>query len=154
MASHEEAHFDSFRKLCFALSHDVDDHFKNTTPVRGDNINLEIFYPILVVGGEILDVEQTPGSLKIERVEHIHFVQSYISQGKERGYHIGVVTEGEFPKLIATIIKETKETAKRIRKQRSVIRRSIDEIAKQAKQVTTQEEVQRIIPAFGDLQMW
>jgi hypothetical protein len=145
MASHDDAHFDSFNKLCFAVNYDMDQHFKDTTPVKGDNINLEIVYPIVVVSGEILDVQQTPSSLTIQQAEHVHFMQSYISRGKETGYHIDVVTESELPNLITTIRSEVQEMAKRIRRRKGIVLNSINEIAKKVKRATTLDQVREIV---------
>jgi hypothetical protein len=109
MAWHEDGHFDSFNKLCAAVNYDIEDHFTNTRPALNDRINLEIFYPIVVTGGEILDVRHSPESMELESVQHIHYVQSTIARGGEKRYHIDVVTEAFFPQLISMIEKETKQ---------------------------------------------
>lgn len=76
MAWHEEGHFESFGKLCTVLNHDIDDHFSNTVPVLNDRVNLQIYYPVVVVGGELLDVRLDVHPMAIEAVDHIHYLQS------------------------------------------------------------------------------
>jgi hypothetical protein len=143
MASHEEGHFESFGKLCAAIDHDIGDHFTNTIPLLNDRVNLEIYYPIVVVGGELLDVRHTEDSMAIEAVDHIHYVQSWIAADKERRYHVDVVTERFFPQLISLIRDETKEFAKRAKENKAALRKSIDMMAKAAK--ASPEELQTII---------
>ncbi len=132
MALHDDEHFDSFRKLCAAVNYDVDQHFAHTFPVGGDAINLQMYYPILVVGGELYDVKHVGAGLELEAVDHVHYVQSQIVSGMQQETHIDVVREGYLPRLLSTIDTEADETAKRARKARQELRRTIDLMAKRA----------------------
>jgi hypothetical protein len=103
LAQHEDIHFDSFNKLCFALNHDIDEHFSNTKLVGRESLNLQMYYQILVLSGDIVDVWPTRRGIKIRTTNHVHYVQSYVKAGKERQYHIDVVTERYLPKLLDMI---------------------------------------------------
>ena len=96
LAQHEDTHFDSFNKLCFALNHDIDDHYSHARLRGKETINVQIYYPILIVSGEILEIIQTRKEVKLRIKNHIHYVQSYVTKGKEQRYHIDVVTETIF----------------------------------------------------------
>jgi hypothetical protein len=143
MAWHEEGHFESFGKLCAALNHDFEEHFTNTMPRLYDRVNLEIYYPIVVVGGELLDVRLNADPMEIEPVDQIHYIQSWIAGDRERRYHIDIVTERFFPELISRIRNETEEFANRVKAKSAALRKSIDIIAKAAK--ANPEELQTII---------
>ncbi len=93
MASHDDEHFDCFTKLCAAVNYDIDQHFAHTIPVAGDSINLQMHYPILVVGGELYNVKHAEAGLELEAVDHLHYVQSQIVSGMQRETHIDVVRE-------------------------------------------------------------
>jgi hypothetical protein len=133
MAWHEEGHFESLGKLCAALNHDIEDHFTNTMPQLYDRINLEIYYPVVVVGGELLDVRLNVDPMRIDPVDHIHYIQSWIAGGRERRYHIDIVTERFFPELIAQIRNETEEFGNRAKAKNAALHKSINIIAKAAK---------------------
>jgi hypothetical protein len=106
-------------------------------------VNLEIHYPVVVGGGELLDVRHGEDATEIEAVDHIHYVQSWIAGERERRYHIDVVTERFFPELISRIRKETEEFAKRAKTNKAALRKSINIMAKAAKD--SPEELQTII---------
>ncbi len=143
MAWHEEAHFESFGKLCAAVSHDIENHYTNTIPRMTDRINLQIYYPIVVVGGELLDVRQSETGMAIETADHLHYIQSWIAGDSETRYHIDVVTESFFLQLISQIRKETEEFAAMAKAKTAGLRKSIDLMAKAAKDHP--EQLQTII---------
>jgi hypothetical protein len=132
MASHDEAHFESFGKLCAAVNHDIENHYANTIPVINDRINLQIYYPILVVGGQMIGIESggVGDEVQIKEADHIHYIQSYLLQGKQIDYHIDVVTEKYLPRLICAIHKETREIIKRLKKNKAALYKAIDKMAK------------------------
>jgi len=46
-----------------------------------------MYYQVLVVAGEIVDVYPTKKELKLRAVNHVHYVQSYVTKGKEQQYY-------------------------------------------------------------------
>jgi hypothetical protein len=133
MASHEDSHFNSFSKLCAAVDHEVEDHFNQTHPVQGDRINLQIYYPILVVGGVLIDVRPgSTGELEIGEVDHIIYEQTIILKTEERHYNIDVVAERSLPALLEKIEKETEETARLLARRLPKLQATIGEMAKRA----------------------
>ena len=56
MATHEDSHFDSFRKLACAVDHYAAEHFKSWVFGGREPVNVEFYYPALVVQGDLLDV--------------------------------------------------------------------------------------------------
>ena len=134
MASHEDSHFDSFRKLCAAVNYDVEDHYSGTNPVLHDRINLQLYYPIVVVGGQLLDIRHdNKAAVTIEEVECVHYIQSSLTGGKQTDYHIDVVTEKFFPTMLSMVNKETKAIARRAKKKKDVLYSAVDRMAKAAK---------------------
>jgi hypothetical protein len=132
-AQHEDMHFDSFNKLCFALNHDIDEHY-SLARLRGrETINVQIYYQILVVSGEIIDIMPMRKEVRLRSAKHIHYVQSYVTRGKDQRYHIDVVTEKYLPHLLKLIDVESKKTVRLIRSRKESIQKSIDEITASVK---------------------
>lgn len=128
LAQHDETHFDSFNKLCFALNHEIDEHYSNSHLGANETINLQLYYPILVVAGEIINVTAARKELTVRSASQIHYIQSYISKGRVQRYHIDVVTEKHFPRLLGIIDREIKKTVALIRRRKAAFQTSIDEI--------------------------
>lgn len=116
LAQHKDIHFDSFNKLCFALNHDIDEHFSNAKLVGKESLNIQMYYQILVVACDLVDVFPTKDALKLSDANHIHFIQSHVARGKEQRYHIDVVTEKFLPKLLGLIDAEAKKTAQLLKR--------------------------------------
>jgi hypothetical protein len=133
LAQHEDAHFDSFNKLCFALNHEVDEHYSRAQLRGKESVNVQVYYPILVVSGEIVNITPTRKGLKIQSENHSHYVQSYITNGIAQHYHIDVVTEKYFPRLLTIIDKEMTKTARLMRRRQAVILKTIDQITASVK---------------------
>lgn len=138
LAQHEEMHFDSFNKLCFALNHDMDEHYSHAQLRGKETINVQIYYPILVVSGEIIEIMPTRKEIKLLVAHHVHYIQSYITRGKVQRYHIDVVTEKYLPRLLRLIDRETKKAVRLLRSRREAIQNSIDEITTSVKGIRSQ----------------
>jgi hypothetical protein len=119
--------------LCFALNHDINDHYSNARLSEKETINVQIYYPILVASGEIISITPTRKDLKLRATNHIHYVQSYITTGKQQSYHIDVVTEKYLPHLLRLIDRELKKTIRLIRSRKKVIQNSVDQITASVK---------------------
>lgn len=140
LAQHENTHFDSFNKLCFALNHEMDEHYSHAELRGREPVNVQMYYPILVVSGEIINILPTRKELKLYGVSHSHYVQSYIKGGKVQHYHIDVVTEKYLPNLLRTIDSEIKRTARLMRKRKG-IQNSIDEIVGSVKRLRSPDAI-------------
>jgi hypothetical protein len=143
MAWHEEGHFESFSKLCQVVNYSVEHHFQQTVSMSDDSINLQTYYPIVVVGGELLDISHEGNCINIETTNHAHYVQSYIREGTQDNYHIDVVTEKYFPTLVKLITSEVEQIAKQAVAAERELHRTIDRMAKAAKR--TPKELKAII---------
>ena len=133
LAQHEELHFDSFNKLCFALNHDIDEHYSHARLQGKEGINIQTYYPILVVSGDLIEIVPTKKEIKLRAASHIHYVQSYLTAGKEQRFHIDVVTKKYLPRLLTTIDRETTRMVHLIRSRKKTVQRSVDLITSSVK---------------------
>ncbi len=142
VSQHEDTHFDSFNKLCFAVNHEMDDHVPRGRLVRNETINLQMYYLILIVSGEIIDIFPTKKELKLRSTDHIHYVQSYVNKNKEQQYHIDVVTEKYLPRLLSNVSSEADETAKRIKRHHPAIQTSINKLVASVRDLRSSDAIQ------------
>lgn len=95
MASHDENHFNSFEKLCACLDHDRENQF-GWDPGEKVKVNIEVYYPLVVVQGGLLEVWQERDELIIEDKMHVHYVHSRIVEKEEIKCHIDIIKEEFF----------------------------------------------------------
>lgn len=143
MAFHDDVHFSSLNTLCAALDHAIEEHFSDWKPTPNDCVNLQIYYPVLVVQGELLDVRPTARSLRMSRVDHVHYVRSEIFRGKEHRYHIDVVTERFFPRFLKIVEQEVSKTARLMRRRHKAISEAIRRIAENTKRLRSPEKIRK-----------
>lgn len=134
MATHEDSHFDSFRKLAAAVDHFSVEHFESWKFGGREPVNLEFFYPILIVQGDLLDVRHGKKSLRIKSSDHIQYRMSTVTSGKkQRVYQIDVVTERHFSKLLKLIDGEVTKSARLLRRRHVAVREAVEKIVRDAK---------------------
>jgi hypothetical protein len=143
LASHEESHFDSTRKLCDAVSFYSKKHFLywNNDPLYEDEIEIRIYYSIIIVQGELLEVYQSKEDLNITNTNHIHFIQPAIIKDEEEIFHIDIVTESYFPQLCDIIEEETKSTVNRLKRKKEQVYKSTKKIVQQIKKAKNDEQL-------------
>lgn len=125
MAHHEESHFESFQKLSDAVEHFISQYYDQWLNSPHGSVELRLYYPILVVQGDLLEVHPSKKSLRLRKVKNIRYRRSAIVNGKEAWYQIDVVSEKFFPELLQSIDKELLETASRIRNSYDAIRQAV-----------------------------
>jgi hypothetical protein len=143
MASHLDEHFDSFRKLVAATEHHVNNHYGSWRFVKGyiEPVNLMLFYPAVVVQGELYDVRQKGRSLVISSKAHIQYSQADFVGTKQAEYQIDVVTERFFLRYLRLIDAEVAKTARLLRRRHQEVRASIDKIVRTAGKFRSPEKI-------------
>jgi hypothetical protein len=144
MASHDDLHFDAFRSLVTALEYHKDKFFECWRfDSRTEYVNVEFYYPVLVVQGPIMDVRSVRKRLELKDVNHIQYRRSSIWNGEAKEYQIDVVTEKWFPSYLSKVERESKQTADRMRQRsrRPALQRSLEKIANEAKRLRTPEKI-------------
>src|SRR5713226_9168844 len=77
-AQHEGPHFDSFQKLCDAVDYAQDQHFKSWRFTDDEPMNIEIYYLVLVVQGELLEARPLTRSVRLRHANHLQFRRTVI----------------------------------------------------------------------------
>jgi hypothetical protein len=143
MASHDDLHFDALRTLCTALEYKRDKFFGswNFDSSAAEYVNLEFYYPVLVLQGELMEVVAARKSVDLKAATHLQYRRSSIWKGEEQDYQVDVVTEGFFPRYISIVEKELETTAQRMRCKRAVIQYSLEKIETAAKRLRSPEKI-------------
>lgn len=129
MALHEERHHDSFVKLSAAVDHQIESHCQAYRAGGREPVNVQIYYPVLVLQGELLEGQALARSARIAQVEHISYRRTVVVSGKERAYQVDVVTERYFPKLLDRIEQETERTSAFMIEHKDEVRAVVESIA-------------------------
>lgn len=127
MASHEETHFNSFRTLSVAVEYYQDVLYKAW--VKDANaINLEFYYPVVVVQGELLEVNPESEDIDIKTTNHIQFRRTSVIGSKEFNYQIDVITEQYLSTFLKMIENEMNTTVRLLVEHDTTLRSSIEKI--------------------------
>jgi hypothetical protein len=141
MATHEESQFDSLKKLCSAVDHFVDHHFKSWRFGGREPVNLELYYPVLGVQGDLLDARQRRGPLSLSKARNIQYRRSTWVRGTEVEYQVDVVTEQFFPTFLTIVDKELKKTCRLLTRRHKVVRAAVDRIVRRARRLRSPDKV-------------
>jgi hypothetical protein len=143
MALHEDAQFDSFRKLCTVVDHLMDQHFKSWRFGGPEFVNIEFYYPLLVLGGDLLEVRPNAKSAQLTTRKHLQFRRSHIVRGEAEDYQIDVITESYIPKYLELVERETKSIANRLNRRRVEVRAAVRRIIRGARRLRTPERIRK-----------
>lgn len=145
MAMHEGSHYESFRKLCDVTDYYVDKHFKCWEIGGKEDVNIEFYYPLVIVQGDLVEAYQTTRSVGFRSAEHIQFRQSVATNGGVTDYQIDVIRERYLPKYLDLIDAELEKTSRLLRRRHVTIRTAIDRIAEEAIKADSPEQVRNIM---------
>ena len=87
MALHEDHHFDCIRMLPVAVEYEIDKHYRafRLSPEE-ENVNIQFYYPILILQGELLEARPTARSVQLTRTKHLQLRSSVIQGTSELTY--------------------------------------------------------------------
>ncbi len=145
IAAHEGSHYDSFQKLCDATAYFVDKQFKNFHPSADEGINIEFYYPVIVLQGDLLDARPTRKGVSIRYASHLVYRRTIIQAAQEESYNIDVVTECFFPDFLDIIQDEMERTVRRIKRCKKEFRRTIQAIVAKTKRMRSPEKIREMM---------
>jgi len=144
MAMHEGAHFDAFKKLCDAVDFYQNQHFQQYSPEGPEWVNVQVYYPILVVQGELLEANPTRRSVRLKKSRHVQFRRFVAGVPDETSYQIDVVQERHFAGYLDMIERELARLSNQLRKNHVRVRDAIDAITAKAKALPPERRAEAI----------
>jgi len=145
LATHEGSHFDAFEKLCDATDYFVNHHFKSWSFAEKESMNIEFYYPVLIIQGELLDARAGKRSVTLKRAPHLQFRRSVVVGGKEKNYQIDVIEERYLPKYLEIMDRELTKTARLLRRRHKAVRDAIDHIVQRARRLRSPEKIRKVM---------
>lgn len=145
MAWHDEVQHEFFQKLCASLEYFAKQHDESWLP--GDEgeeeyVNLEFYYPVLVLQGELLEVRPGDRGFTLVAQDHIQYRRSSVVGKESTDYQIDVVTEAYFPKYLDIVRQEMEKTARILRRRYKTVIEAVDKMAARRTEEFKEKEAQ------------
>lgn len=138
IALHDEEHHDTFNSLIKALDYEIAKHFDNWQPPDKsdeEDVNIQIYYPLIILQGELFTVELRRKGLTLNKAKHIHFRKEIFSarNNEVETYQIGVISEKYLPTYLKMVESEIETIKKVFQRKKTQVRDSIDKIVEEAR---------------------
>lgn len=138
MALHVEEQHGTFNSLIKALEYEIDKHFAGfTLPRKGrqEGVNVQIYYPVVVLQGDLYCARLSKGRLILKKSKHVQFRKEYFlpMQNEIETYQIDVITEDYLKDYLKTIDSEIEAVRKVFQRKKKQIELSIDKIIAEAR---------------------
>lgn len=143
MATHDESHFEAFSKLCDATDYFLDRHFKSWSPAEKEWVNVEVYYPLVIVQGDLLEARPTKRDVSLKKAQHIQFRRSVIRNAEQRDYRIDVVQEQYLGEYLDILDEEISKTARLLKRRKQIVRSAVDRIARKIVRLRSPEKIRR-----------
>lgn len=130
MASHDDTHFSSLKTLCDIVEYEIEEHFSSWIfdKKEKEKVNIQMYYPLLVVQGDLLQARVRPRSVQLSATKHIQFRRSILSGTEQQGYQIDVVIERHLKQYLDQCEEEVTKTARLLRRRHAKVREAIEKI--------------------------
>jgi len=140
MAWHDEQHFDALKKLCDVVENAQHRHFADWVFNGREDVNIQIYYPVLILQGELWDVRPSKKGLSVKRVRHLQYRRSVATSKGEVEFQIDVIEERFLKSYLGIVDTEVTKAARLLRRRHAAVRVALDEITAKAKAAATPEE--------------
>jgi len=136
IATHLDAQHQSLNKLIDALEAEITQHYNSwRLPMSGEKepVNIQMYYPLVVVQGELFLAKESRRGLKIREVRHIQFRRELWSAKKKDAYQIDIIHESFLGAYLKMVDREVDAVKRRFAKRRKRIQNSIDRLIIEAR---------------------
>ena len=147
MALHEGPHFDAFSKLCDAVDYFQRKHFTSWRFADSEPVNIEFYYPVLVVRGELLEGRVQKSRVALRAASHLQFRRTGIRGSEATAYQIDVIQEKRFARFVEMLESEMELTVKRLKARSRVVRDSVARIVLKARRLRSPEAIRKAMEA-------
>jgi hypothetical protein len=138
IALHVDEHHDTLNSLIKALEYNIDEHFGNfVLPPKGEEegVNLQIYYPLLILQGDLYSASLNDSRLVLKKSNHIQFRKElFSSKNKEvETYQIDVITEKFLKDYLKLVDAEIEKVKGVFRRKKDQVRFSINKMIAEAR---------------------
>lgn len=153
IALHLDEQHDTFNKLIKAVNYHLSKHFESwwlPTNVRKEHVNIQIYYPLVILQGDLFTAHFKNNRLIIKKSNHVQFRKQFIGSNKNEAetYQIDVIVESYLPNYLTIIKAETNKIIKSFQHEEESVRLSIEQIFEEAKALKDKPKSYREILEF------
>lgn len=138
IASHSDAHHQTFNSLINALETSIAEHYESWAfPSRGEEepVNLQVYYPVLILQGELYVAQERGNRLIIRRSEHVQYRKQLWSARIKNTYQFDIVTLSQVPRYLELVDSEIEAMKRRLQRHNALARNSINRLVANAARV-------------------
>jgi len=148
IAFHSEEQHDTFNSLIKALEYEMAKHFDNwflPGKVEEEEINIQIYYPLVVLQGSLYSAALNNNSLTLRKSKHVQFRKElFLPRINEvETYQIDVITEEYLPNYLKIIDSEAQRVKRVFQRKKADVLLSIEKIVTEAKGVKKKQKSYR-----------
>ena len=143
MAWHDDEHHGVFDALVAATEYEMGEFFSSWELPDSDEeepLNLNVFYPVLILKGDLLECGQKRRKPVFAQRRHTQFLKSIISGRQHKTFHIGIITESFLKQYLRMLEDEHEKLVLRLKRKKKDVRKAIDRIVVQARTANTKEK--------------
>lgn len=148
IALHSEEQHDTFNSLIKALNYQIEQHYEGWTPpkkVREEDVNIQVYYPLVILGGSLYSATLRNNRLTLRKAEHIQFRKDFFLPriNKVEAYQIDVISEEYLPDYLEIVESEMERVKRVFQRKRAKVLNSIEKIVDEAKKLKKKKESYR-----------
>lgn len=133
MATHLDEHHESLNPLGVAIEALISREYEAWQLDGAEPIYVTVYYPVLILQGDLHEIETDGSELTISASDHVLFRHTYHSAHRRDQYFIDVVREAYFPNYLETLKNETERMARAMIRRKRLLRESIERLVRRAK---------------------
>jgi len=138
IALHDEEHHNTFSSLIKALDYEITKHYDGWEPpdkLEEEDINIQIYYPLVVLQGQLFAAELRRKGVTLKKVKHIQFRKEIFSSriNEVETYQIDVISEEYLHNYLKMIESEIEKIKKTFQRKREQVRISIEKIVQETR---------------------
>lgn len=145
VAFHDESHHDALSGLIAALEANTNECYDNYGLSK--YINIEIYYPLLILQGPLYTASLNDKKLKLTKVKHVQYRKEFFSKDTHDTYQIDVITESFLNDYLDIVDKEMEKIKNKLKRKMKLVRNSIDILVEKAKIKDPNETFRKIFEA-------
>jgi hypothetical protein len=141
IAHHGDEQHDTLNTLIKVLEYKIADHYTDwdgwVLPRKADedDVNIQVYYPLLILQGDLYSATTTKKGPSLKKVKHIQFrKESFLPKSnKKEDYQIDVITEDYLRDYLKIVESEMEKVIKVFKRKRKEVLKSIEKIVKDLK---------------------
>jgi hypothetical protein len=149
IATHLEEQHDTLNSLVYAVEGEVNDFYNKLwrPPKYGEKepIYFEFIYPLIVLGGDLLEAHLGKRGLVVKPTKHIKCLKTVHFSGKEVFCVVDVITEDYLSEYVSMVEYEMVKVKNAIRRHKSTFSSSISQLLQDVKNTKKKDDLQTIL---------